>query len=139
MPGWFDVKSFTNIHGQEDEDGILKSINLVHRLITEEVDAGIPSDKIIVGGFSQGILLRMQPVTIGCSVALLAGYTCERKLAGVAGLSGWLPLLSKFMAVRNTLRRTNIDASRCQFENSFISSARGGRSRGEIRAWEEDA
>lgn len=58
MPGWFDIKSLTNVHGQEDEDGMLKSANLVHKLITEEVDAGIPSDRIIVGGFSQGIISR---------------------------------------------------------------------------------
>lgn len=55
MPGWFDIYTLGNIMARQDEDGILKSVNLVHRLITEEVDAGIPSDRIIVGGFSQGI------------------------------------------------------------------------------------
>jgi hypothetical protein len=32
-------------------------------------------------------------------MAILAGYTSERKLGGIAGLSGWLPLHQKFAAV----------------------------------------
>ena len=37
---------------------------------------------------------------VGCAIALLAGYSSERKLAGIAGLSGWLPLSDKFQAVK---------------------------------------
>jgi predicted esterase len=55
MPGWFDIISLgEDILARQDEEGILKSVNLVHKLITEEVDAGIPAENIIVGGFSQG-------------------------------------------------------------------------------------
>jgi predicted esterase len=89
---------------KQDEDGILKSVNLVHRLITEEVDAGIPSDRIIVGGFSQGMRPVSPILSVGCAIAVVAGYTCERKLAGIAGLSGWLPLHDKFSAVRISSR-----------------------------------
>jgi predicted esterase len=56
MPGWFDIKSLGDITARQDEEGMLKSVNLVHKLIAEEVDAGISSDKIVVGGFSQGIV-----------------------------------------------------------------------------------
>jgi len=55
MPGWFDILSLGHVMTKQDEDGILKSVNLVHKLITEEVDAGIPSDRVVVGGFSQGV------------------------------------------------------------------------------------
>lgn len=58
MPGWFDIKSLTDVMARQDEDGMLKSVHLVHKLITGEVDAGIPSHKIIVGGFSQGNVFR---------------------------------------------------------------------------------
>jgi predicted esterase len=54
MPAWFDTLTLDDVMAREDEEGMLKSVQLVHRLITEEVDAGIPSDRIIVGGFSQG-------------------------------------------------------------------------------------
>jgi len=89
MPGWFDITSLTDIMARQDEEGMLKSVHMVHKLITEEVDAGISADKIIVGGFSQG-----------CAIALLAGYSSERKLNGIVGLSGWLPLREKFPAMR---------------------------------------
>lgn len=42
---------------------------------------------------------RLDIINPGCAIAILAGYTCERKLAGVAGLSGWLPLHKKFASV----------------------------------------
>jgi predicted esterase len=56
MPGWFDITSLTDVVSRQDEEGIMKSVQLVHRLVKEEIDAGISSEKIIVGGFSQGIL-----------------------------------------------------------------------------------
>jgi len=54
MPGWFDIRSLGDVTARQDEDGMLKSVNIVHKLITEEVDSGIPADRIVVGGFSQG-------------------------------------------------------------------------------------
>ena len=57
MPGWFDITSLGDVLAHQDEEGMLKTVNMVHKLISEEVDAGIPSDRIIVGGFSQGIFL----------------------------------------------------------------------------------
>jgi lysophospholipase-1/lysophospholipase-2 len=57
MPGWFDITSLGDVLAHQDEEGMLKTVNMVHKLISEQVDAGIPSDRIIVGGFSQGIFL----------------------------------------------------------------------------------
>lgn len=54
MPGWFDISSLTDVMARQDEDGMLKSVHTVQKLITDEVDAGISADRIIVGGFSQG-------------------------------------------------------------------------------------
>jgi len=99
MPGWFDIRSLGDVMARQDEDGMLKSVNLVHKLITEEVDSGIPADRIVVGGFSQGVFSSFAILISGAAISLLAGYTCERKLAGVVGLSGWLPLHTKFAAV----------------------------------------
>jgi predicted esterase len=99
MPGWFDIRTLGDVTVRQDEDGILKSVNLVHKLITEEVDSGIPADRIIVGGFSQGVFPSFAFLISGAAISLLAGYSCERKLAGVVGLSGWLPLHNKFAAV----------------------------------------
>ncbi|EEY16101.1 acyl-protein thioesterase [Verticillium alfalfae VaMs.102] len=56
-----------------------------HGLIQAEVDAGIPSDRIVLGGFSQG-----------GAMALFAGLTAPVKLGGIVGLSCWLLLSNKF-------------------------------------------
>lgn len=108
MPGWFDIVSNwrdtvlmailtryfqTNIGSlaqpgvavDEDEAGVLKSRDYIYSLIQAEIDAGISSERIIVGGFSQG-----------GAMSILSGLTAPYKLGGVIGLSSWLLLSSKF-------------------------------------------
>jgi predicted esterase len=58
MPGWFDIKSLGDVNLKEDEEGMMKSVELVHKVIDEEIGAGIPADQIVVGGFSQGMTLK---------------------------------------------------------------------------------
>lgn len=88
MPGWFDIKEF-DFNSAEDEKGMLQTVHQLNQLITGEVDAGIEASRIVLGGFSQG-----------GAMTLLTGLTSERKLAGLAVLSGWLPLRYKFKSVR---------------------------------------
>jgi lysophospholipase-1 len=83
----FDIYSF-GFNTNEDERGMLESARQINALVTEEVDAGIDPSRIILGGFSQG-----------GTMSLLTGLTGERKLGGLAVLSGWLPLRNKFKAV----------------------------------------
>ncbi|EIW61403.1 Phospholipase/carboxylesterase [Trametes versicolor FP-101664 SS1] len=90
MPGWFDVFEFGSINAREDEAGILKTAHALNQLITAEVDAGIPADRIVLGGFSQG-----------AAMSLFTGLTTERRLAGVAVLSGWLGLRNKVKVMLN--------------------------------------
>merc|ERR1711939_856097 len=45
MPGWFDVKSLRaplpgNARGEEDEKGIMESVNKIHSLVDAEIEAG---------------------------------------------------------------------------------------------------
>ncbi len=48
------------------------------------MEKGIPSDRIILGGFSQG-----------GAISLFAGITCPHKLAGIVGLSSYLLMEGK--------------------------------------------
>nr|KAF6300671.1 lysophospholipase 1 [Myotis myotis] len=73
---------------QEDEPGIKHAAEYVKTLIDQEVKNGIPSDRIILGGFSQGGAL-----------SLYTALTTQQKLAGVTALSCWLPLRSSFPQV----------------------------------------
>ena len=68
---------------------MLKSAKSINQLITRETESGIEPSRIVLGGFSQG-----------ATMSLLTGLTGERKLAGLAILSGWLPLQKKFHDVR---------------------------------------
>lgn len=57
-------------------------------MIEEEVKKGIPTNRIMVGGFSQG-----------GAVAIYSALTYQKQLAGIVCLSSWLPLHSEFPEV----------------------------------------
>lgn len=95
----FDIYSF-GFDTDEDEMGMLQSARMINGLISAEVDGGIDPRRIVLGGFSQG-----------GAMSLLTGLTGERKLAGVAVLSGWLPLRAKFKAVN--LNFSNFTGDEC--------------------------
>jgi len=98
MPGWFDLNSLSEIQTGEDEAGILQSVRKVHGIIKEQMDKGIASDRIVLGGFSQG-----------GSVALIAGLTCEHKLGGIVAFSTWLPLHKKLgTLIKDANKQTEI-------------------------------
>jgi len=79
-PSWFDLLTL-DANGPEDESGIKKAAELVKGLIEEEIKSGIPAERIMIGGFSQGGAL-----------ALYVALTCGKPLGGVVALSCWLPL-----------------------------------------------
>lgn len=83
----FDLRSLDST-GPEDEEGIRKAAEMVHSLVAEEVAAGIPTTRIVLGGFSQGGAL-----------AMYSALTFPEPLAGIIALSAWLPLHQKFPAV----------------------------------------
>lgn len=59
----------------------MRSRTYLTSLITEEVKAGIPSNRVILGGFSQG-----------GAMSIFTGLTTPHKLGGVFGLSCYLLL-----------------------------------------------
>jgi predicted esterase len=58
--------SFGDISHQEDEAGILKSVQTLHGIIDEQIAKGVPSERIIVGGFSQGGAIALLVRFISC-------------------------------------------------------------------------
>lgn len=72
---------------EDDEEGMMRSVEYICGLIDQEIKEGkVPLERIVVGGFSQG-----------CAISLLVGLLSryKGKLAGVVGLSGYLPLSGK--------------------------------------------
>lgn len=89
MPSWFDLFTLDE-SGPEDEHGIKEAAKLVHLLIDNEIEkSNTPSNRIAIGGFSQGGAL-----------ALYSAFTYDKPLAGVMALSCWIPLRKSFPAVR---------------------------------------
>jgi predicted esterase len=85
MPGWYDIKSLSTLDDRdEDEKGIVDSQKYFHTLIDQEVAKGIPAERIVVGGFSQG-----------GAMSLLSGVTYKNQLGGIFGLSCYLLLQKK--------------------------------------------
>ncbi|HFD33161.1 MAG TPA: carboxylesterase [Gammaproteobacteria bacterium] len=83
MPAWYDIKA-TQINQQQDETGIEKSQLSILALLQREIDRGVKSNNIILAGFSQG-----------GAVALHTALRFEQPLAGIMGLSTYLPLADK--------------------------------------------
>ncbi|KAG7524485.1 acyl-protein thioesterase 1 [Solea senegalensis] len=84
MPSWFNIYGLS-FDAEEDESGIKRASDNIKALIDQEVQNGIPSHRIMLGGFSQGGAL-----------SLYTALTTQQKLAGVVALSCWLPLRSSF-------------------------------------------
>jgi phospholipase/carboxylesterase len=89
MPAWYDILG-VNLVSQQDSAGIQKSEQAIRALIDNEVARGIPCDRIVLAGFSQG-----------CAMALHTGLRLPDTLAGVIALSGYLPLADRFAAERS--------------------------------------
>lgn len=87
----FDL--ITAEYNNYDEPGMLESCRAVDEIVAAEIDAGIASQRIVVGGFSQGGV-----------ISLLYGLTTERKLAGIIMTSGYLVLPDKLKSVRGRYR-----------------------------------
>uniref|UniRef100_A0AAQ5Y1N0 palmitoyl-protein hydrolase n=1 Tax=Amphiprion ocellaris TaxID=80972 RepID=A0AAQ5Y1N0_AMPOC len=84
MPAWFDLMGLSP-NSPEDESGIKKAAENITAIIEHEAKNGIPPNRIMLGGFSQGGAL-----------SLYTALTCQHQLAGVVALSCWLPLHRNF-------------------------------------------
>jgi phospholipase/carboxylesterase len=93
MQAWYDILGVDLVR-REDEKGLRESVVDVQALIDREIAAGIPASRIVLAGFSQG-----------CAMTLLAGLRYPRRLAGLVGLSGYLPLAATTAAERSVANR----------------------------------
>jgi predicted esterase len=97
MPAWYNIKGNPRdiMNLKEDEKGLLSSVSQIKKIIQQEVDSGISPQKIMVVGHSQG-----------ASVALAIGLTSDCRLAGIIGLSAFLPCRNKIFSWAKTENKT---------------------------------
>ena len=78
MPAWYDILSM-DLKRRADEDGVRASAARLTDLIRHENERGIPSERIVLAGFSQG-----------GAVAVHAGLRHPETLCGIMALSTYL-------------------------------------------------
>jgi phospholipase/carboxylesterase len=89
MRAWYDILG-SEMQGREHEAGLRQSRQSVEALLLREEERGIAPERIVLAGFSQG-----------CAMSLLTGLRHGKRLAGIAGLSGYLPLAPTTAAERS--------------------------------------
>lgn len=126
MRAWYDIRG-ADLREREDEAGLRESVRDVHALIAREIARGIPARRIVLAGFSQG-----------CAVTLLAGLRFPERLAGLAGLSGYLPLAQTTAAERASANRDVPIFLAHGRDDDVVPIARGSASRDALVALGHD-
>ena len=80
MRAWYDIRD-ANLENRADLAGVAESVAQVDALIAREGERGIPPERVLLAGFSQG-----------GAVTLAAGIARTRPLAGLIALSTYLPM-----------------------------------------------
>jgi phospholipase/carboxylesterase len=78
MRAWYDITSL-DFNNRADSQGVKESSEQVANLIEKEISQGIPANKIVLAGFSQGGV-----------IALHLGTRYEKTLAGVMSMSSYM-------------------------------------------------
>jgi phospholipase/carboxylesterase len=81
MRGWYDIDSLA-FGKSEDAIGIGESAEQINEFIDHEIQRGIPRQRIILAGFSQG-----------GAIALYTGLRQSSNLGGIMALSSYVPLV----------------------------------------------
>ena len=122
MRAWYDILG-TELVRVEDEAGLRASVQEVQALIARENARGVPSRRIVLAGFSQG-----------CAMTLLTGVRHGERLAGLAGLSGYLPLAATTAAERSAANRDVPIFQAHGLHDAMIPVQRGRASRDALQA-----
>jgi phospholipase/carboxylesterase len=81
MRAWYDISDLDfDPNRRGDEDGVEASVAQVEALIAREIERGVPAQRIVLAGFSQG-----------GAITLATGLRRAEPLAGLIALSTYLP------------------------------------------------
>lgn len=122
MRAWYDILG-ADLQRREDEAGLRESARAIAALIDRERERGIAAKRIVLAGFSQG-----------CAMTLLTGLRYPERLAGLAGMSGYLPLADSTAAERSEANRDVPIFLAHGSEDEIVAPARGRASRDALAA-----
>jgi phospholipase/carboxylesterase len=91
MPAWYDIKAM-DIDRVVDTEQLMASAEAVGKLVEREIERGIPANRIIIAGFSQG-----------GAVAYELGLSYPERLGGILALS-------TYFATADSVQRSEANA-----------------------------
>ncbi len=122
MPAWYDILG-ADLVQRQDAAGIHRSAAAITALIEHEISRGIPAQRIVLAGFSQG-----------SAMALHTGLRFPKRLAGIVALSGYLPL-AESLAVERSFANTDTPILMCHGSmDPVVAPQRGEASRDRLIA-----
>ena len=95
MRAWYDIIEISSAERKVDEAGIRESQHAIEALIEREIARGVPANRIVLAGFSQG-----------GAIALQTGLRYNQGLAGILALSTYLPLAASLAAEASSANRS---------------------------------
>jgi phospholipase/carboxylesterase len=122
MRAWYDILG-TEVDRREDERGLRSSQAMVEALIEREIERGTDAARIVLMGFSQG-----------CAMTFMTGLRYGQRLAGLVGLSGYLPLAAVTEAERHSANHDTPIFLAHGSADQVIPIARATASRDALRA-----
>jgi len=123
MRAWYDIFELQGRSPREDDAGLRESCAQIGVLIDREIERGVASDCIVLAGFSQG-----------CAMTLMTGLRFPQRLAGLVGMSGYLPLAASTAADASEANRATPIFLAHGTQDDIISVERGRSSRDALKA-----
>lgn len=127
MRAWYDLYPPNATPGdirREDETGLRASQAWVQALLDREAERGMAPERTVLMGFSQG-----------CAMTLMAGLRSPQRLAGLVGLSGYLPLAQATAAELSPANRgLPVFLAHGQWD-TVVEPARGRAARDRLEDW----
>ena len=124
MRAWYDIRNLS-IDQRADEEGLRASMREVDALIARERDRGVPASRLLLVGFSQGGAL-----------ALASGLRRESAVAGIACLSGYLPMADRTEAELTPAGRTTPVFLGHGRQDPMVAISLGTRTRAALEGWQ---
>jgi phospholipase/carboxylesterase len=122
MPAWYDIGDI-DLEKRHDQVGVRRSAAAVTRLVEREHERGVPAERIVLAGFSQG-----------GAIALFTGLRHPEKLAGIIGLSTYA-VLNDSLAAEASPANKGTPILMCHgTQDAMVSLWRGRKSAEELRA-----